>query len=348
MPKRLAPLLLTLSMTTWTPTAASPPESAPAVPLSSTEPLAGRFQWTAGPPLVGPSTRPEDPCQSIKDPTIVRYQDRWHLFCTIRSRKRTHQIEYLAFGDFKDADKASRHVLRVSDGYYCAPQVFYFTPLKQWFLIYQAVIDRDKGMVPVYSTSADLSDPEAWSKPVAFIDRKPDNIKAWIDFWVICDRQRAHLFFTSQDGGMWRAETRLADFPRGWGRPEHVLQDDIFEASHTYKLKDMDRYLTIVEAQGGSRRYFKAYLADTLDGKWRPLAATREQPFASSANVKETAEHWTDSVSHGELLRTGYDQNLEVDPAHLRFLFQGVRDQDMAGKTYGQIPWRLGLLEPGP
>ena len=35
-----------------------------------------------------------------------------------------------------------------------------------------------------------------------------------------------------------------------------------------------------------------------------------------------------------------------VDPARLRFLFQGVSDDDRRGKPYGEIPWRLGLLEP--
>jgi len=35
-----------------------------------------------------------------------------------------------------------------------------------------------------------------------------------------------------------------------------------------------------------------------------------------------------------------------VDPAHLQFLFQGVLDKDRQGKGYGEIPWRLGLLEP--
>jgi hypothetical protein len=29
----------------------------------------------------------------------------------------------------------------------------------------------------------------------------------------------------------------------------------------------------------------------------------------------------------------------------LRFLFQGVSDEARAGKPYGQIPWRLGILE---
>ena len=46
------------------------------------------------------------------------------------------------------------------------------------------------------------------------------------------------------------------------------------------------------------------------------------------------------------LLRAGHDEMLEVDPANLRFLYQGVSDPARAGKRYGDIPWRLGLLEP--
>ena len=47
-----------------------------------------------------------------------------------------------------------------------------------------------------------------------------------------------------------------------------------------------------------------------------------------------------------ELLRAGYNERLEVDPKQLRFLFQGVSDRGRRGKPYGQIPWRLGILEP--
>ena len=63
-------------------------------------------------------------------------------------------------------------------------------------------------------------------------------------------------------------------------------------------------------------------------------------------SVKPAGERWTDVISHGELLRTGSDQKLEVDPANLRFVFQGVLEKDRQGKGYGEIPWRLGLLEP--
>jgi hypothetical protein len=76
------------------------------------------------------------------------------------------------------------------------------------------------------------------------------------------------------------------------------------------------------------------------------LAATKTKTFASMANTIADGSKWTDSISHGEMLRAGFDERLEVDPAHLRFVFQGVRDADRSGKPYGQIPWRLGMLEP--
>ena len=111
-------------------------------------------------------------------------------------------------------------------------------------------------------------------------------------------------------------------------QPMLALQGDIFEASHTYKLKDRD----------------KAYVADRLEGPWRGLADTLAKPFAARENVRQSPE-WTASISHGELIRTGADERLEADPANLRFLFQGVSEADYRGAKYGGIPWKLGLLE---
>ncbi len=308
--------------------------------------LAGRFQWKTGPPLVAPASRPSDPCHAIKDPTIVRYRGKWHLFHSIRSAERSHQIEYLSFADWKDADKSPRHVLKITDGYFCAPQVFYFAPHKKWYLLYQAFAQgRKPGLQPAFSTTTTIADPASWTKPVLLFKRSPP-VKMWIDFWIICDARNAHLFFTSLDGKMWRCEAPLAKFPHGWSWPELALSGDIFEASHTYRLKGTGKFLTIIEAQAGRRRYFKAYLADSLDGEWAPLAASRNKPFASRANVIDSGPRWTDSVSHGELIRAGHDEKLLVDPADLRFLFQGVLAKDMKGRKYGEIRWRLGMLEP--
>jgi len=308
--------------------------------------LEGRFQWTAGPPLVAPAQRPDDTCYSVKDPSVVQYNGRWHVFCTIRGKNRSHQVEYLSFADWQEAGSAKREILRLTDEYFCAPQVFYFTPQKKWYMILQ-VIDKSRkpALQPACSTTENIADPKSWSKPVLLFDKQPENVTGWIDFWVICDQQKAHLFFTSLNGQMWRAETALGDFPAKWSKPAVVLRGDIFEASHTYRLKGLEKYLTIVEAQAAGRRYYKAYLADRLDGQWQALADTLQKPFVAPGNVRFTGKPWTDSFSHGELLRAGFDEKLEVDPARLRLLYQGVSDEDKQGKVYGQIPWRLGLLE---
>jgi hypothetical protein len=311
--------------------------------------LSPPYSWSLAPPLIAPAERPADPCHAIKDPTVVFHGGKWHLFATIRSQKRTHQIEYLAFADWSKANDAKRRVLTLTDGYFCAPQVFYFTPHKKWYLIYQ-VSDpsRKPSLQPAFSTTTDIADPASWSRPTLLFEKHPDDVKMWIDFWVICDDTHARLFFTSLDGRMWRADAKLADFPHGWDKPRVVLTGDIFEASHTYRVKGKDRFVTIVEAQAGDRRYYKAYSAPKLDGEWKPLADTGDNPFAARANIRPAdGKPWTDSVSHGELLRSGVDEKLEVDPDNVRMVFQGVSDADRKGKKYGDIPWRLGLLELG-
>ncbi|MDW8036908.1 MAG: non-reducing end alpha-L-arabinofuranosidase family hydrolase, partial [Thermoguttaceae bacterium] len=309
--------------------------------------LQGQFFWQIGPPLVEPVQPAGDVCYSVKDPSIVFHEGRWHLFCTVRGQKRTHQIEYLSFTDWKEANQARRIRLQNHDGFFCAPQVFYFTPHKKWYLICQA---SDPTWEPNYgaafATTENLADPASWSR-LRPLGAKPADGKAGLDFWIICDQQHAHLFFTTLDGRMWREQTRLEDFPHGWSEPVLAIQGDIFEAGHVYRLRGMQKYLALIEAQGGHGwRYYKAYLADRLEGPWKPFAAERDHAFASMKNVRHMAERWTDCISHGELLRCGVDERLEVDPADLKFLFQGVLDRDRAGKPYGQIPWRLGLLEP--
>lgn len=307
--------------------------------------LAGQFRWTLGPAVLAPLQRPGDFFYSIKDPSVVRFDGRWHLFSTIRGTERSHQVEYLTFESWKETGSARRHLLAMHRGYFCAPQVFYFRPQKKWYLICQA---SDESWEPkygaAYATTADIADPNSWS-PLRTLGHRQADGKSGLDFWVICERTKAHLFFTTLDGRMWREETRLADFPTGWSEPALAIQGDVFEASHTYRLKGLDRYLTVIEAQAGGRRYYKAHLADRLDGRWEPLAAKLARPFAAPANVRFTAGKWTDSFSHGELIRAGHDERLEVNPANLRFVFQGVTDEQKRGKPYGRIPWRLGLLE---
>ena len=311
--------------------------------------LKAPFSWRLSAPLISPVQPDEGECVSVKDPTVVFAEGKWHVFMTIRGRPRTHQIQYVSFAKWQDAAKAPRSILRCREGYFCAPQVFYFRPHKKWYLVYQSADpNRKPGLQPTCSTTETLADPASWSPGVWFFPKvNPKGVRRWIDFWVVCDRRRAYLFFTSLDGRLWRMWTPIEKFPEGFDHCELALKADIFEAAHIYHLKGRDQYLAVIEAQGtGGRRYYKAYTADRLDGAWRPLADTEEQPFAGAANVRQPDPPWADNISHGELLRDGFDETLTVDAANLRFLIQGVTQKARAGKKYGDIPWRLGLLTP--
>ena len=52
----------------------------------------------------------------------------------------------------------------MSAGYHGAPQVFYFTPHRKWYLIYQLEdSSRNIPFGPCYSTTNDINDPTSWS-----------------------------------------------------------------------------------------------------------------------------------------------------------------------------------------
>ena len=313
--------------------------------------LQAPFSWTLSTPLVSPleGERGGQSDYSAKDPTIVHHEGRWHLFITVRGKPRSHRIDYLSFERWEEANKARRHTLTCREGYFCAPQVFFFRPHKEWYLVFQTgEPTRKLKLQPAWSTTTDISDPTSWSQAKLFFpDADPKGVSRWIDFWVLCDAKRAYLFFTSLNGRMWRMWTPLDEFPRGFRECRLALRADVFEASHTYHLLGQDKFLTVVEAQGrGGRRYYKAYVADWLDGVWKPLADSWQAPFAGETNVVNPDPAWADNISHGELLRVGGDETLTVDPADLRFLIQGVTQKRRAGKKYGEIPWQLGILTP--
>src|SRR5262245_51050846 len=305
------------------------------------------FNWTTSDALidVGVGKTAPDPHVSIKDPSFIFHEGAWHLFTTVRMKSGRVDMEYLSFQDWNDANKAERHILNLHNQYNCAPQIFYFTPHKKWYMVYQRG-DTNAAVKfgPCFSTTDKIGDPKSWTKPQMMITNFTTAPK-WIDFWVICDDSKAYMFYTSNDGHMWRREAAKANFPYGWSDAELALKGDIFEASHTYRIKGTTQYLTVIEAIGNNRRYYKAYIANKLDGEWSSLGDTMEKSFAAAEKNVRQEKPWTTNISHGELVRSGIDENMEIDPAHLKFVYQGAADDEYRGRNYGQIPWRLGLLE---
>jgi endo-1,4-beta-xylanase len=67
--------------------------------------------------------------------------------------------------------------------------------------------------------------------------------------------------------------------------------------------------------------------------------------FAGPANVKFKGRTWSEGVSHGEMIRDGFDQTLSIDPCQpLRFLYQGAALEKNRKYDYIEVPYRLGLI----
>lgn len=310
--------------------------------------LADPYAWSSTGPLISAIPDASHPIVSVKDPTAVFYKHGWNVYATTADTSGGWNMVYLRFGNWKQASTAKPYYMDATPGlrgYHCAPELFFFTPQKKWYLIYQSG-------PPQFSTTSDPTKPETWSAPKSFFARQPSGVKGWLDFWVICDSANCYLFFTDDGGDFYRSQTSRANFPDGFDTPQIVMKataaGDLFESGRTYSLKGSTKYLTIIECMGGNsgRRYYRAFLANALDGMWTPAtgADSYATPFLGEKNVTFAAgvAPWTLDLSHGEILRDGYDETLQIDPKHLQFLYQGV-DAAVHSKSYSQIPWQLGL-----
>ncbi|GAA2630400.1 non-reducing end alpha-L-arabinofuranosidase family hydrolase [Streptomyces vastus] len=310
--------------------------------------LPGSYSWSSSGPLISPKPDATHNIAGIKDPTVVRYNGKYHVFASTASSS-GYNLVYLNFNDWSQAGSATHHYLdrtAIGSGYRAAPQVFYNAPQRLWYLVYQT------GNAS-YSTNPDISNPNGWSAPRNFYSSMPDIIRQnignghWVDMWVICDSANCYLFSSDDNGHLYRSQTTVGQFPNGFTNTVIAAQDSnkyaLFEASNVYKVQGSNQYLLLVEAIGSDgRRYFRSWTANSLAGSWSPLAASESNPFARANNVSFPAGAWTRDISHGEMIRAGYDQTLTIPACRLQYLYQGMNPN--AGGDYNLLPWRLGLL----
>lgn len=306
--------------------------------------------WTSTEPLVFPIANEKHPIVSVKDPSVVYHDGLWHVFATTADKKGSWGMAHFSFKTWPEAAQAKPFYLDDNPnlaGYNCAPQVFYFRPHKKWYLIFQSPQPR-------YSTTDDLTKPESWSAPRSFFEGTPKSVvQGWLDYWIICDDTHAHMFFPDDHGRFYRSSTRIEDFPNKFSEPVVIMQEakagDLFEGSCVYRLKGTNRYLCLVECIGKlGPRYYRAFMADRLDGEWKPLPGSdsEETPFAGDNNVtpEKGDTLWASGISHGELLRDGFDETMTVDPKNLRLLYQGL-PRDSKEPNYALLPYRLAILK---
>jgi len=335
---------LSLQATDGTNTATSNVTLVVSAATQTTDPYA----WSSTGPLISAIPDATHRIVSLKDPTAVFYNNQWLVYATTADTSGNWNMVYLNFPTWNQAAAAQPYYMDATpgfSGYHCAPELFYFTPQNKWYLIYQSG-------PPQYSTAADPTQPQTWTEPQSFFATQPSNVSGWLDFWVTCDSANCYLFFTDDGGDFYRSQTSVADFPNGFNTPQLIMHattaGDLFESARVYSLKGSTQYLAIVEAMGGpsAHRYFRAFLANSLDGIWTPISGANSfaTPFLGQGDVtfNSGVPAWTLDFSHGEVLRTGYDETLQVDPNNLQFLYQGDNPAVNA-PSYSQIPWQLGL-----
>jgi hypothetical protein len=292
--------------------------------------LTAPLKWTSTGPLISPKN---SGWASIKDPSVVKYNGTYHVYATYFDT--AYKSMHTSFTDWNSAQQAphiSMNGTRV--GNTVAPQVFYFKPQNKWYVITQ--------WPGSYATTDDIANPN-WSTKQKLLQGEPSNA---LDFWVICNDTYCYLYFSRDDGVLYVSKTTLGNFPNFSGYS--IAMEDhrgngssyLFEASNVYKLDGQNKYLLMVEAYMSGPRLFRSWTSTSLDGPWAPLADTETNPFAGN-NVEWPTGKWANGISHGEMIRSGYDERMTIDPCNLEFLYQGESGQ---GSTYDTIPYKLGLL----
>ena len=300
-----------------------------------------KFQWASTGPIIAPQSDATHLLTGIKDPTVVFFANQWNIYASTTDSSGNYNSVFLNFTDWSSVGSAPQQYLQGG----VAPELFYFAPQKLWYRVYE--------WPDLYATSMDPT--TGWSAGKSFYVTEPDIVTqnkgsgGWLDFWVICNDTTCFLFSSDDNGHLYRAQTPSDSFPNGFDTPVIVLSDSnpgrVFEAANVYSMKGTGQYLLLVEAfdsGSGGKRYFRSWTAPALDGTWTPLQAEYATPFASAQNVTFTGTAWTQDISHGEMLRSGHDEKLEIDTCHLQYLYQG-KDPGASG-DYNKLPWRLGLL----
>jgi len=293
--------------------------------------LKAPLSWTSTGPLISPKT---PGWVSIKDPSVVKYNGTYHVYATYYDT--AYKSMYTRFTDWNSAQQAPHISMNGSRvGNAVAPQVFFFRPHNKWYLITQ--------WPGTYATTDDIANPN-WSAKQKLLQGEPSGA---LDFWVICNATHCYLYFSRDDGVLYVSKTTIGNFPNFSGY-SIVMEDHrgngnqyLFEAPNVYKLDGQNKYLLLVEAYPSGPRMFRSWTSTSLDGPWTPLADTDANPFAGNRNVEWPGGKWADGISHGELIRSGYDERLTVDPCNLEFLYQG---QAGTSSNYNTIPYKLGLL----
>ena len=144
--------------------------------LNQPEPEFYYDKWTVSEPLFEKGQAGAFDEISVKDPTIVFYNNKYHLFYTSKATYETRDkmphlskggsgLGYVAAETLEQLSTAERHDIgKITESVIVAPQVFYFEPQKLWYIVAQTLVDGRPDLMPIYLTNPDIEDIHGWSE----------------------------------------------------------------------------------------------------------------------------------------------------------------------------------------
>jgi len=99
-------------------------ETAPAPASTQPAAISAPFQWKSSGILIPPVSDAAHKLISVKDPTVVHYGDKWHVYATTANDRGNRSMVYVSFKDWSEAASAKPYCLDANPnlrGYHCAP-----------------------------------------------------------------------------------------------------------------------------------------------------------------------------------------------------------------------------------
>lgn len=267
---------------------------------------------------------------AVKDPSIVYYQGKYHLFYTAKSK----------------TNSGNKTRFRTGCAYASAGTLDKLNDAKR----------------------INIENVYGWSEAKEIKTGKSDD-GFWIDFWVICNEHHAYLFYSGQNGSLFRLDCPLNTFPERFSKSQPKIalsQQDadnsgswkMFEAAHIYYVKKENRYLALLEGAyqhpvrtgdvDSRNRFIFGMTADSLNGKWERIEFEKDEFLAEAKNLFSedgSRSHYT-QVSHPELIRSGFNQKLEIENFDLTMVFQSFDGSEIPDSYhYNELPWELALMK---
>lgn len=314
---------------------------------------------------------------AVKDPSIVEYNGKYHLFYTAKSAdtikgKVNYKIGtgYTSATSLDELNTSERVFIdSIVGGNVVAPQIFYFEPHKKWYLIAHTWINGDHSdLEPIYMTNDNIENVNAWSE-IQIINTHKSEKQFWIDFWVIAEGDDIYMFYTDQKGSLLYMKSPISEFPNGFSKPESkiaftqtgtkdALKWKMFEAAHVFYAKKEKKFIALCEGAyqhpvhkhdvDARSRFIFAMVADSIEGAWTRLENDKNTFFANAKDIynKDGSKSVNSLVSHPELIRSGYNQKLEIESLDVQMLYQSFDATNIPDTyNYNELPWKLSLMK---